>query len=242
MASRADRLRRIGELFLQFDPQAAATGIAERVFNLTITEDMLFPVPTSPDLAEEAARAKAENLRLQQLPTSVEVQEKLSFRRGQAPGEIEMVRYKHRADLGYKIPRLEVPGATEAERRQNIAESIASWIDQRRKRSPEEVQRDEARAAWNKTLYAQEETILILSPALLAQNQLQTTQVDMITGLATQETVDLNTLSMDEGVGDLVFRSEFNLLSQLGSKRHELSQDDPRAVAIQALLSEYLAR
>lgn len=83
----------------------------------------------------------------------------------------------------------------------------------------------------------------MLSPALLAQGQLPVVQEDLITGLSARATADLAELSMgDQSTGDLVFRSEFNLLSQLGQKRHELPQDDPRAIAIQGLFGEYLAK
>lgn len=107
MAPRADRLRRIGELFLKLDPQAEATGIAQAVVSFFTTEDMLLPVPLSPDLAEEAARVEAENRRLEQLPTSVEHQERWSFLKGQTPGEVQMVYYKHRGQTwGTRFPRL----------------------------------------------------------------------------------------------------------------------------------------
>lgn len=244
MAPRADRLRRIGELFLKLDPQAEAKGIAQGVVSFFTTEDMLLPVTLSPDFAEEAARVEAENRRLEQLPTSVEHRERWSFLKGQIPGEVQMVYYKHRADLGYKIPTVDVRGLTsEDERRLTIAETISVWIDQRRQRSPEERLEDETREAWDKTLYFQEQITLVLSPALLAQRQLPVVQEDLITGLSVRETADLTKLSIDdENTGGLVFRSEFNLLSQLVQKRHELPQDDPRAIAIQELFDEYLAK
>lgn len=220
--ARANRLHMIGELFLEMDPEANRTGIADHVSHLSITDDAKLPELLNPkdeyeiELAKENAKT---NARAEAMPTSIDNTTVYSIRRGEAAGEIRFIVHTRRVDLGYKIPEISFNTGDVETDREMAADFLAEMFASCRSRTEDEKKHDEWEQAIESTLLSDNVVEILLSPELLKTNQVEIVERDNMTGLAAISTVKLD--SQDETDGKMIddlFYLEFNLLSDLRQK------------------------
>lgn len=243
LTRRAERLRQIGEIFLKLDPESDETGLVAGAFRMVWSEDALCAVPInpSPDQVELTEEIERDNARRRALPTSVENVTEWSVVKGEGEEGLKLVRYHHRADLNYKIPVMRIPDTGDPKGSlRTVAEVMSGWIKSRMDRIPEEKATDRLRKAVNTDILERSLTTLVMNPQSLEQGELEVIQHDLLTNLASRSEFDLNDPdSVGEDLEDLLLRTEFNLLSRLQSRRHELPDESPLIASIQALVDQF---
>lgn len=218
---RAYRLLHMSHIYLELDPRAQETGLAEDIFRMVITEDMKFPYPENPQNARDErwkAEAVAANEKLDAIPTSIENRTTYSVQRGEE-GQIHLIYHSERVDLGYKIPEVSVddmPGETKEDRWKHVIERLANRIHCSLGRTPEEQAANEWNRAMQQTLLADSVQRIILDPEELAQGRLTIATQDNFSGLSYFAVINLNMPdSIDEKTFNFLQAVEFNLLGDI---------------------------
>lgn len=185
----AQRLQIIGEIFLDLDPTAQQTGIAQNVEKIWMLEEDT---------------------------NSVENTTSISIRRGQELGAIEIVYQNRRVDLGYQVPTISFDtGSTESDR-QAAADLLDQNITALQGRTPQEIKADKWNEAMKSSVLRDETIIIALDPASIEKGKIKIQQSNNIVGLSYEYEVPLiEGPELDDQTSSLLNAIDFNLLSKL---------------------------
>jgi hypothetical protein len=223
-SKQADRLLKIGQLFLDIDPLVESTGRTSRIFHLWIPEDAELPeLKDQEEEFEEVDRHNREhNERMRSMPTSIQSNTDYYVARGNKSDEVRIITEHTRVDPGYKTPTVEFPDLGDPEENnRRAAEYLTQHFISLRNRSPEERAIAEGRRILQETLLTHEVKEIVLSPELLAQNELVILQHDLMTGVNSETKVDFsNASNVPEDIYHFLSMVEFNFLSEMQQQRN----------------------
>jgi hypothetical protein len=241
-ARQAERLYQIGKFFLDTNPIARQTGIADRIDRIWITEDMRLPEIHHPKDEREAqlAASNAEaNAIADAMPTSIQITTTYSVKKGEKPDEVRIITHTQRVDLGYKIQEVRFDTGTDKSSRKAAANFVMEKLMSLRNRSPEEKNEDKWNEAIRSILLADHVSEIVLDPESIQAGMIKIVQRDNMTGLSFEVPVRLDTQEHeDEGIGSFLFSLEFNLLSNLQQKKFEAIIEEKER--IERIVNDYI--
>lgn len=229
------------------DSDVGDTGRTSSIFHVWIPEDAELPEykDPKPGYEEEIDRHNREyNDRARAMPTSIQSQSDYFVARGQRPDVVRIVVVHKRVDPGYKTPRIEFPDLGDEEQNiQLIAEHLADIFTRRRDRSESEKALEMGRRLLNETLLTHEVREIVLDPELIAQNQLDILQNDMMTGLSNTVQVDFSdTSTVTHDVQSFLSSVEFNFLSEMQQRQFSPDIPSETKAEMKAIVDNFLGK